>query len=32
MRLKLTITSSNRPGGLEEIYSAKDHINNVILR
>jgi len=25
--LKLTITSSNRLGGLGEIYSVKDHIN-----
>jgi len=27
IRLKLTITSSNRPGGLGEIYSVKDYIN-----
>jgi len=27
IRLKLTITSSNRPEGLREIYSVKDYIN-----
>jgi len=27
IRLKLTITSSNKLGGLREIYSVKDHIN-----